>query len=175
MQIELEKLENPRHILMMYEHLQNFQADSSPSHFSLCCSFTELPLSFISYSIFTVIRPLEKPLIPGPVLSPAACGLWASPAVKTCFVCPLPDEMGQGEPFEPYKTMTSDKSLLCTSGSFLPISLIEVSSHGSRKQGGFLPEIQLTCLSLRHMGCCFGERAWPGGQLWLGALRNKQR
>lgn len=96
MQIDLGKYENPRHTLMTYENWQTFQADSSPSHFSLCCSFTEPPLSFTSYPIFTVIRPSEKPLIPSPVLSLAACGLWASPAVNTCSVCPPPDEMGVG-------------------------------------------------------------------------------
>lgn len=52
--------------------------------------------SYVSYSIFTVIRSLEKPWIPDPVLSLAACGQQASPMVKTCFVCPPPDEIRDG-------------------------------------------------------------------------------
>ena len=90
------------------------------------------------------------------------CWSWA-PGKPNCISVPnrlalfvhLQMKRGTSEPFEPYKTMKTTGFSSARLGAgffFLPISLIEVSSHRTRKQGQFLTENQLTCLVLQHMG-----------------------
>ena len=138
--------------------LQKYQGNSTSSH----VLSAETSQTFFSLLYFTRMyrdKILREALgcRPGSV----ACCLWplgksnnkSVPNRPALFVH-LQVKPGMREPFEPYKTMkmTGFSSTGLGAGFFfLHISLMEASSQGTRKQGRFLSEHQLTCLALQHM------------------------
>lgn len=111
------------------------------------------------------------------------CCLWAvgKPSDKSVTNRPalfvhIQMKQSLGEPFEPNKIMkmTNFSSTRLEPGLPSPtrISLLEASSHRTRKQGHFL-RTSSRASPYNIWGSFFGEVARPGEQLLLGALMNK--